>query len=178
MATQFPVTGTTSTVKNGYEVVAVAANFATVSMSADECVLSNRLSPLDQEERLTYRARPIERVDSSLQIRNPAPVRSGVQYQIVLEETIRTTIDGSTDIVDEPLVMMLTVRHPRSGNINSAVLKQAFRRFMGCIMLPGATASDGVLDMSASGKSGLRFEDLARFAETPVRDSMNTTADA
>lgn len=178
MSTTLPVTGSTATIKVGYEAVAPAANFATVSLTADECVLSNRLSPLDQEERITYRARPIARVDTSVQIRNPAPVTAGVQYQIVLETVARTTTTGSDAVIDEPIVLTLAVRHPRSGNITSGLLKQAFRRLLGAIILPGASATDTVVDLGASGHSGLRFEDLARFAEMPVRDSMGSTADS
>lgn len=177
MSTTLPVTGSTATVKVGYECVAPAANFATVSLTADECVLSNRLSPLDQEERLTYRARAIPRVDTTIQVRHPAPVLTGVQYQVVLEDIVRTTVDGSDVVVDEPIVMALTVRHPRSGNITDSILKQCFRRFIGAIVLPGASSADTVVDLGTNGHSGLRFSDLARFAEMPVRDDMSSTAD-
>lgn len=177
MATSLPVTSTTYTLKNACEAVLPTNNFATVELTADTCVLSNRSSPLDQEERLTFIARPIAKVNTDLQIRNPAPVKAGVQYTIMLEETVRTTDANGNIICDEPLVMLMTVRHPRSANITEAVVKQALRRFLGCVLLPGGATTDTVMDLSASGHSITRFLDLARFAELPNRDAVGGTSD-
>jgi hypothetical protein len=175
MATSLPVTSQTANILGGCELILPTANFAVMSATADEAVLSNRLSPLDQEERLTYRSRAIARVDSDLQIRNPAAVRSGVQYQIVLETTARTT-EGDA-VVDEPIVMNLMVRHPRSGNMTPAIIQQAFRRLIGAVMLPANLPTDTSVSLLVDGRT--RFLDLARFAELPTRDSLATgTPDA
>jgi hypothetical protein len=134
----------------------LTTNYAISSETANQSDLSNKTAPVDAEELITYRSRPIPSVNTSLDIRNPAPVKSGVQYQVVLEETLVTTDSSDASYrVDEPIVMQLLVRHPKSGNITSAKIAEVFTRLAGSLRKVDGT---------------WRFEDLMRGAERPIAE--------
>jgi hypothetical protein len=134
----------------------LTSNYAVKSDTADTAVLNNKTAPIDVEEVITYRSRDIQMVNTSLNIQYPSPVKKGIQYQIVVEDTLSTTDTADADFrVDEPIVCQLTIRHPKSGNIGNAQVATVFERLISSLM-----KSDGTW----------RFDDLMRSAERPVVD--------
>jgi hypothetical protein len=134
----------------------LTSNYAVKTDSADTAQLSNKTAPIDLEEIITFRSRDIQTVNTNLNIQYPSPVKKGIQYQIVVEDTYSTTDTADADFrVDEPIVMQLTVRHPKSGNITNDALGTVFTRLISSLM-----KVDG----------SWRFDDLMRSAERPVTD--------
>lgn len=134
----------------------LTSNYALTAEDANNAVLSNRTAPIDAEEIVTFRTRSISTVNTDLNIQNPSKVKSGIQYQVQLEDTLVTTdTEDASFRVDEPVVALLTIRHPRSGNITEAHVGQIFTRLISCLM-----KNDG----------SWRFADLMRGAERPIAD--------
>lgn len=129
-------------------------NYARIEDEPTVAVLSNTTCPIDQCELLTYRCNDVERVSTAQKVRNPAKVTDGVQYVVKLEDIIRTQLSNG-DVVDEPIVAYITIRHPRSGNITKAIVDNMFERLIGaCCRTDGTT----------------RFDDLMRSALMPTKD--------
>jgi hypothetical protein len=134
----------------------LTTNYALTGEDANNAILNNKTAPIDAEEIVTYRSRSIPVVNTDLNIQNPSKVKGGVQYQVQLEDVLVTTdSDDASFRVDEPIVAMLTVRHPRSGNITEQHVATIFNRLISCLM-----KSDGTW----------RFADLMRGAERPIAD--------
>jgi hypothetical protein len=134
----------------------LTGNYALTAEDANNAILSNRTAPLDAEEIVTFRTRNIASVNTDLNIQNPAKVKSGIQYQVQLEDTLVTTdTEDATFRVDEPVVALLTIRHPRSGNIAEEHVKQVVTRLFSCLV-----KNDG----------SWRISDLMRGAERPIAD--------
>lgn len=134
----------------------LTTNYAVKADTATEAVLNNKTAPIDVEELVSYRSRDIQTVNTNLNIQYPSPVKSGIQYQIAVEDTLSTTDTVDADFrVDEPIVMTLTVRHPKSGNIGNTQVATVFTRLISALM-----KTDGTW----------RFDDLMRSAERPVSD--------
>jgi hypothetical protein len=134
----------------------LTSNYAVKQDTADTTVLNNKTAPVDVEEIITFRSRDLKQVNSSLNIQYPSPVKSGIQYQVVVEDTLSTTDTADADFrVDEPIVAQLTIRHPKSGNIgNTQVAAVVLRLISACMREDGSW----------------RFDDLMRSAERPVAD--------
>lgn len=134
----------------------LTTNYALAAEDANNAVLNNKTAPIDAEEIVTFRSRPIAQVNTDLNIQYPSPVKSGIQYQVQVEDVLTTTDTADASFrVDEPIVALLTIRHPKSGNINNAVIAQVMQRLIGCVL-----KADGTW----------RFDDLMRSAEKPVVD--------
>lgn len=134
----------------------LTTNYAISEETANQAVLNNKTAPIDAQEIVSYRTLRIKEVNNNLNIQYPAPVKSGIQYGVQLEETLVTTdTTDSAFRVDEPIVLTLNVRHPRSGNITNDIVGSAMIRLISTLL-----RSDGTW----------RFDDLMRSAERPVAD--------
>lgn len=130
-------------------------NYAVQSNDANSVVLNNKTAPIDSEEILTYRSRDIQKVNTDLNIQYPSPVKSGIQYQVMIEDTLCTEDATANFRVDEPIVAQLTIRHPKSGNITSDIVAQVVTRLISACRTDAGT---------------WRFTDLMRGAERPISD--------
>jgi hypothetical protein len=134
----------------------LTGNYALAKEDANNAVLNNKTAPIDAEEIVTFRSRPIATVNTDLNIQYPSKVSAGIQYQAQVEAVLTTTdTDDSSFRVDEPILALLTIRHPKSGNITSTQVAEVVRRLIGSLV-----KSDGTW----------RFDDLMRGAERPVVD--------
>jgi hypothetical protein len=134
----------------------LTTNYALAGEDANNAILNNKTAPIDAEELITFRSRGIAQVNTDLNIQYPSPVKSGIQYQVQVEDVLTTTdTDDSSFRVDEPIVALLTIRHPKSGNIGGTQIAAVMNRLLGCIM-----KADGTW----------RFDDLMRGAERPIVD--------
>lgn len=131
-------------------------NYALIAEQPTYVEMQNRTAPLDQGERLTYRCQDVDKVSTAQVIQNPARVRNGVQYVVKLEEILRTATSDGDILMDEPIVMYLTVRHQKTGNIQASHLDTVFKRLLGALY----DATTGTF----------RWNDLMRSALQPQED--------
>lgn len=130
------------------------SNYALVTDEPSEVRLDNKTAPLDQGEIVSFKAREIPKVATSLKNYYPAPVTTGIQYVIEVEEMLTTTVDSdATYRVDEPITAYLTIRHPKSGNITQAHITEVLQRLIGACL---------------DDEGNWRFEELMRSALKPV----------
>lgn len=113
----------------------VLENYALVLDEPTECRLINTTAPVDREEILSYRAKDMSKINTNLNIQNPSPVAGGIQYQVQLEALL-TTEDAETGFrVDEPIVVQISVRHPKSGNITPYHVSEMIQRAISLMMV-------------------------------------------
>lgn len=134
-----------------YEVDALAS-YAKIVTDAQRCVLNNKTTPLDQGERIEYKCEEIKSVPTNLKVYNPAPVKDGIRYTVRVDELLRTTYDDG-HIIDEPLIVSLTVTQPTSANIASKYVTEAVGRLLSACYTAGGF---------------LRFPDMARGGIEPT----------
>lgn len=118
------------------------SNYSIVEDEAGVTVLANVTSPVDQLERISIKAQTIPEVKVSQGISNPAPVKTGVQYSVKVED-IQTTTDSSdpTYRVDEPIVVTLTVKHNQSATFTADRVMGAIGRAVSALMCDDGTTS-------------------------------------
>lgn len=129
--------------------------YAKTEDTATSCSLKNKTAPLSQGELLSYQCTEINSVSTKQKIVNPAKTTAGVQYIVRLDEILRTTDEKGDYVVDEPIVMYLTVRHPNSSYITPANIAEVFTRLCGALQ-----RDDG----------SYRFDDLMLSALAPVNN--------
>lgn len=113
------VTPTTSRTVAMYD-MDITTDYALTLDEPTECRLINTTAAVDREEILSYRCKDLARVNTNLNVQNPSPVSGGVQYQVQMEALL-TSEDASVGYrVDEPIIVQISVRHPKSGNITPA----------------------------------------------------------
>jgi hypothetical protein len=147
----------TTTGANDVDQIALGltTNYALTSDQANNVVLNNKTAPIDQEEIVTVRSGSID-IKSKANIVYPAPVKTGMEYGVRLDEVLSTTDSNDPSYrVDEPIICSITFRHPKSGNITNAIVAQVFQRAISTLM-----KADGTW----------RFADLMRSAERPIVD--------
>jgi hypothetical protein len=134
----------------------LTSNYSLTQDQADVVNLNNKTAPIDQEELISFRSRDLSQVSTGLNIQYPSNVKGGIEYSLRVEETLSTT--DSTDAtfrVDEPIVCTIAFKHPKSGNITSALVGTVFERAISSLMKEDGT---------------WRFADLMRSAERPTED--------
>lgn len=132
----------------------VTSNYALKADEATQVTLDNKTCPLDQGEILNYMCTDLKKVSTVADIQHPTEVTTGVQYVIKLDEVLTTTSDTDSEYrTDEPVVVYLTVRHQKSGNVTNALIGQAVERLIGA-----CRRADG----------SWRFDDLMRSALKPT----------
>lgn len=144
-ASQHPVTP-----KN----IKVTTNYALKADEPTEVVLDNKTCPLDKPEALSFMCTDLKKVSTRNEIQHPTANTSGVQYVVKLDEVLSTTSDTDAGYrTDEPVVMYLTVRHQKSGNVTAALLADVFCRLIGALQKEDGT---------------WRFDELMRSALKPT----------
>jgi hypothetical protein len=134
----------------------LTSNYALAQDIQDQVVLNNKTAPIDAEELVAFRSRTIKDVNSNANIQYPAPVKSGIEYSLRLDEVLTTTDSSDASYrVDEPIVCTIAFRHPKSGNIGNSQIAEVFLRAISSLM-----KADG----------SWRFDDLMRSAERPIAD--------
>lgn len=157
IASGFTFTNTTSSTHTITPVeLGVVTNYAVMSETANNAVLNNKTAGIDSQELISYRTLKLKDVANNLDIRHPASVTSGIQYGVQVEETLVTTDTADpTFRVDEPIVISINIRHPKSANFSNTLVTQAFLRTVSALR-----RADGTW----------RFDDLMRSAERPIAD--------
>jgi hypothetical protein len=118
------------------------SNYSIVEDEAGVTVLANVTCPVDQLERISIKAQTIPEVKVSQGISNPAPVKTGVQYSIKVEDIFSTTDDTDPSYrVDEPIVVTLTVKHNQSATFSVDRVMDTVGRAVSALMCDSGTTS-------------------------------------
>lgn len=135
----------------------LTGNYATTTEAANQAVLNNKTAPIDLQEVISFRSEDIANLKANaVNIQYPSPVKQGVQYSVMVTDTLSTTDTSDASFrVDEPIQVTLSFRHPKSGNITSSQVSTVFLRAISALMKEDGT---------------WRFDDLMRGAEKPVVD--------
>jgi hypothetical protein len=157
LTSSFGFTNTTTAVTRDVPMydMDIVEDYALVVDEPTECRLINTTAAVDREEILSYRCKDIAKVNTNLNVQNPNPVSGGVQYQVQMEALL-TTEDAATGFrVDEPIVVLVSVRHPKSGNITPTHVATMVSRAASALQ-----TDDG----------SWRFKELMRSALKPTTD--------
>lgn len=156
MTSAFSFTNTTAGQTVGTVAIGAASNYAKTSDEPTEATLINKTASLDQGEVLTYRCREINQVATSQQVLYPARVLNGVEFGVRVDELLRTTDSAGAIVCDEPIVATLTIKCPKSSNINNAIITTVVNRLLGACY-----------DQTAK---KYRWDDLMRSSLVPTQD--------
>lgn len=135
--------------------IGIVSNYAEIKHEADTVVFDNVTAPLDQGEKISYYYRDLAQVSSDNAVANPGKIQKGFQFIVKVDSVSRTTLDNG-DVIDDPVVMMLTVRGSKDGNVTPAMLDTMLTRLLG--------ACYNFTD------SKFRFGELMRSALEPQED--------
>lgn len=134
--------------------IGAVSNYGELPSDDTSDLLSNKTCALDQPEIVSYSHKYLKKVDSKCSVQNPPKVTDAIQYQIRIDDILRTTNeDGS--VVDNPIVAYLTIRHELSGNIAGTDIDTVVERLLGACRTSTGT---------------WRFADMMRGMLKPVTD--------
>lgn len=128
-------------------------NYGLAEDTANQCLLTNTTSPIDQPEIVRY---DFERQKVSVSdLANPPKSRDGVRYVATVKDVYRETRDNG-DVFDHPIQVSISFKHDTSINWTNALVLAALSR--GISALYDETAEKW------------RFESLMRSALEPTED--------
>lgn len=137
----------------------MVSSYAVTTDEPEECSLTNRTSPLNQREKITYRCN--HQKVSQTGLAYPGPTNDGVLYSVRVDDILRVTdSDNPNFVVDEPISMWLTVKHSTSNNWTNAQVSSVLARLLGALYKGDTALVAG----------SFRFEDLMRSALKPTEE--------
>lgn len=136
--------------------LAPVTNYAKTSDEPTEATLTNKTCSLDQGEVVTYRCRDIREVSTVQQVLYPAKVLNGIEFGIRVDELLRTKTEDGNIVCDEPIVATLTIKTPKSSNINASIIDTVVSRLLGA-----------AYDQTAK---KYRWDDLMRSSLVPIEN--------
>lgn len=146
-------TDTNEATMNSYA-LNVPSNYALLEDEPNQVIIDNKTAPLDQQELITYMAKPVNSVNTRATIQHPSGIKGGIQYVVKVEEVLSTVSTEDENFrVDEPITAYLTVRHPKSGNITSSTI---------------TTVVERLLSACRTDSGDWRWDDLMRSAIKPT----------
>lgn len=95
--------------------------------SAESTVCNNTTCAIDLPEKITFKMRDLPKVTSGISSMNPEPSPIAVQFSVREEVMGRTTLEDKT-VVDDPIVVVLTVQTPKSSNVAESDIETALSR--------------------------------------------------
>lgn len=157
LTTSFAYTNKTAGTDMASVAIGIHSNYAKVVEKQEGSVtMANKTTPLDQGELISYRCRGIDRINTSQIVQHPAPVQSGLEWGVKMEEILRTKDADGNIVFDEPIKVTLTFQNPKSNNITDAVITEVFSRLLGACY-----------DKTAS---KYRWSEIMRSALEPAED--------
>lgn len=139
----------------GGKKLGLASTYTTTELQANKWAGSNKTAPIDAEEKVSFRSRDLQKVNTSLNIQNPAPKASPVEYSGSYEVAAMIKDDNGIVLMQEPIVITMTVKHNRNGLITGTVINSLFER---------------AVSMFYDNEGNQRFDDLMRSGEQPTHD--------
>lgn len=107
----------------------------------DECQLSNTTTPIDQPELVTYQSSTIKKIPTKVKVSNPTSDTEGVMYGVRVDEVLRGTSDTDDNfIVDLPIVVNISVKHPINSAISAGVVNEAISRALSALTTDSGTS--------------------------------------
>lgn len=114
----------------------IVTNYGPVAskVPGQEFPLTNTTCPNDQGELVTFRARPINKVNSDLPVMYPGRVQSAVEFGVRVDEILRTKDQNGVILQDSPITVSIAFKAERNAEITEAVLDQVWLRALGAVM--------------------------------------------
>lgn len=143
----------------------MVTNYAKTADEPQLARLSNRTAGIEQPELVTYRSKPVNKVETQIPIRHPLPAKDGVLYSVRLENIWRDT-DAQGNVTDEPIVMWLNIMHPATDTWSNSKVAVVLQRLISALL----KEQESTGTPSAAETAEWRFEDLMRSALMPAED--------
>lgn len=158
-SSSFGFTNTTASTAAGNTLTLVKiqeqSNYGVTANGTDEVSMTNSTCPVSRDEIITHFNQPLKKVATKLDIVNPGPVENGVRYGVVAEAILSTGDSADpTYRVDEPIVVQITVRHPKSSNITAAHVNTMVIRALSALY--GDVATQSMNHLTELAKSALQ----------------------
>lgn len=138
----------------------MATNYVAIDSEDHVSKLTNKTAPMDQPELVTVRWSKIPKVNTDNAVANPSKVSDGVSYSFRVDEILRTAYFdekgapiADAPIIDEPIVMQLSIRHNASGNIDGSTIIDCIKRLFGVCLSDNGV--QWVFDSVMRGKTDL-----------------------
>jgi hypothetical protein len=114
---------------------------------------------------ITYGCKDIGSVGSFLKSVHPLSVKTGVQYEVRVDEQLlltESTVPTYAETI--PVVMTLTIRHPKNNNLTESDIETVFKRLIGACY------------KEVSGTVTPRFGDLMQSILVPTSDGIDAAS--
>lgn len=147
------------------QVLNVVDNYALKQDEPTDCQLTNKTAPVDQPEIISYQSSVVKNFPKRTNITYPGPNSDNIMYGVRLDELLRGISDNDSMIVDLPIVMNLSIKHPLNAAIDNQVIDLLFRRLVSACYYQVKGSGDMVYTSELA-----RFEDLMKSALKPTRN--------
>lgn len=116
---------------------------------------------VDNVEMVTYESKDVGGVGTYLTAANKVNQKKSVTYTIRLDEQLKlTSTDDPTYAETVPVVAMITIRHPKNGNLDTTDIDTVFHRLIGAAY------------KTVNGVVQTRFDDLMQGCCKPEADGL------
>lgn len=137
-------------------------SWALIEDEPGKCQLSHQ-STIDNGEMVTYEAKSVGGVGTYLKAAHKVNQKSSVTYTIRVDEQLKlTSTDDATYAETVPVVAMITIRHPKNGNLLPSDVDTVFKRLIGAAF------------KTVDGTATTRFADLMQGSTKPTVDGLTS----
>lgn len=107
----------------------------------NEVQLTNRTTPIDQEEIITFQATTTKKIPLKVRPSYYQATGDNLMYGVRVDNVLRVTSDQNDSVVEDlPIVCNLTIKHPRNRQIREIdVLQCMSRLFSACFKDDGTS---------------------------------------
>lgn len=140
----------------------IVDDYALKQDEPNDCQLTNKTAPVDQPEVISYQSSTVKSFPKRVNITYPGPNSENVMYGVRLDEILRGTSDNDSTIVDLPIVMNLSIKHPLNAAIDNETIHVLLARLVSTLYTEVKTGA-AVYD-----STNARFEDLMKSALKPT----------
>jgi hypothetical protein len=119
-------------------------NYALRMDEPDEVRVSNKTTPIDQPEVITFQYGNVKRIPTKVSVANPVD-GSNVMYGVRVDEINRTrsTTDDSFTI-DDPIVVTLSIKHPITNRVKPDMVFRSIMRCLSALVKDSASADTAI----------------------------------
>lgn len=147
--------------------LSLTRNYALTEETAKSASLVNKDTSFEDEEHVTFTCRDINRVDTNLNVVTPSGAK-GVMYGVTYE-AIRKTIDtqssSQTPISTEPVVVNISLRHPKTDHWDTDAITALQRAVSALYYVLNEGGTGSAVELKS------RIPDLMRSQERPIADT-------
>lgn len=114
---------------NTYQ-LGLKSNYGKIEDEPDRCVITNGQTSTDTPEFITFRCKDIDKLNTRLKPQNPNKVQAYQQYSVTVEDIARATDSVTGNVIDEPVVCQVILRHNKNALISDDIVNKMIARAM------------------------------------------------